>query len=120
MEAKNKIDKSFYTRDKVVQIARDLLGKVLCTRVNGEITKGMIVESEAYSYKERACHAYDNQRTKRTSVMFEEGGLSYVYLIYGIHNLFNIIQKIINREIYILQLNYQQVHQFINQIKTQC
>jgi DNA-3-methyladenine glycosylase len=91
MEAKNKIDKSFYTRDNVVRIARNLLGKVLCTRVNGEVTKGMIVESEAYSYKERACHAYKNRRTKRTSVMFEEGGLSYVYLIYGIHNLFNIV-----------------------------
>lgn len=51
----------------------------------------MIVETEAYSFKEKGCHAYNNLRTPRTEVMFQEGGIAYVYLCYGIHHLFNIV-----------------------------
>ena len=86
-----KVEKSFYTRTNVVETAMDLLGKSLCTRKNGIITKGIIVETEAYSQHERACHAYDQRKTERTSIMFGEGGHAYVYLIYGIHYLFNIV-----------------------------
>nr|WP_262910497.1 DNA-3-methyladenine glycosylase [Pontibacter silvestris] len=83
---------SFYTRPDVVQIAQELLGKYLYTNHNGIITSGMIVETEAYSGEnDRACHAHLNRRTKRTEIMYHEGGVAYVYLIYGIYHLFNII-----------------------------
>ena len=87
---------SFYLRDDVVQIARDLLGKNLFTHLNGITTGGIIVETEAYrGAEDRASHAYGNRRTARTEVMFQQGGIAYVYLCYGIHHLFNIVT---NRE----------------------
>jgi len=86
-----KLTNNFYQREDVTEVARDLLGKVLHTVVDGEITSGKIVETEAYSYRERACHAFDCKRTKRTETLFMEGGTSYVYLCYGIHNLFNVV-----------------------------
>jgi DNA-3-methyladenine glycosylase len=89
-----KLDQHFYKQKDVVKIARELIGKVLCTRVNKIITSGKIVETEAYSWKERGCHAYGAKRTARTSVMFGEGGRSYVYLCYGMHNLFNIVTNV--------------------------
>ena len=86
-----RIQKSFYTRTNVVEVAQDLLGKILITRQNGLVTKGIIVEVEAYSQTEKACHAYNQRKTERTSIMFGEGGHAYVYLVYGIHYLFNIV-----------------------------
>jgi DNA-3-methyladenine glycosylase len=86
-----KLTDSFYQRTNVVKIARELLGKVLFTNVNGIITAGMIVETEAYSWKEKGCHAYGAKKTNRNAVMFERGGHTYVYLCYGMHNLFNIV-----------------------------
>ena len=86
-----KLTDSFYQRTNVVKIARELLGKVLFTNVNGIITAGMIVETEAYSWKEKGCHAYGAKKTDRNSVMFEKGGHTYVYLCYGMHHLFNIV-----------------------------
>lgn len=86
-----KLDPSFYRRTQVVSIAKELVGKGLFTRVNGKTTGGIIVETEAYSHKERGCHAYQNRMTKRNEVMFREGGHAYVYLCYGIHNLFNVV-----------------------------
>jgi DNA-3-methyladenine glycosylase len=85
-----KLPLSFYQRQNVVKIAQDLLGKVLLTQFNGQISAGMIVETEAYSSKEKGCHAY-NGITERNKVMFEKGGIAYVYLCYGIHNLFNVV-----------------------------
>ncbi len=82
---------SFYTRNNVTQIARQLLGKKLITNVLGKKTGGIIVETEAYSFRERGCHAYDNKMTSRNKAMFEAGGIAYVYLCYGIHNLFNVV-----------------------------
>ncbi|PSR54522.1 DNA-3-methyladenine glycosylase [Adhaeribacter arboris] len=87
-----KLPKSFYTRAGVVQIARDLLGKYLFTNLDGVITGGKIVETEAYSGEnDMACHSHSGRRTARTEIMFQEGGVAYVYLIYGIYALFNII-----------------------------
>ena len=77
--------------DDVVSIARNLLGHVLCTSVNNRVTKGIITETEAYSYRERGCHAYAGKRTPRTDIMFAPGGHIYVYLCYGIHHLINIV-----------------------------
>ncbi|WP_068838100.1 DNA-3-methyladenine glycosylase [Pontibacter akesuensis] len=87
-----KLPKSFYTRPDVVHLAQELLGKYVYTCVNGMLTGGMIVETEAYSgQNDKACHAHLNRRTKRTEIMYHEGGVAYVYLVYGIYHLFNII-----------------------------
>lgn len=86
-----KLPESFYERTNVVRIARALLGKSLFTQVDGTITGGTIVETEAYSWKERGCHAYDARKTARNAVMFGPGGHSYVYMCYGIHFLFNVV-----------------------------
>jgi DNA-3-methyladenine glycosylase len=88
----NKLPPDFYTRDDVVQIAKDLLGKFLVTHFDGQITAGEIVETEAYRAPEdKASHAWNNRRTRRTEVMFSEGGVAYVYLCYGVHHLFNVV-----------------------------
>lgn len=86
-----KLPESFYQDSNVVQVARKLLGKVLITNIEGKLTGGMIVETEAYSSRERGCHAYDNRKTNRNKVMFDNGGVSYVYLCYGVHHLFNVV-----------------------------
>lgn len=86
-----KLAASYYQRNNVKSIAKDLLGKVLYARIHNSLTSGIIVETEAYSYKEKGCHAYNYLRTHRTDVMFSEGGVAYVYLCYGIHHLFNIV-----------------------------
>lgn len=89
------LDKSFYTRTDVVQIAKELLGKVLVTNIDGKYTAGMIVETEAYAGAgDNASHAHNNRRTKRTEIMFAEGGVAYVYLCYGIHHLLNVVTNI--------------------------
>ena len=85
---------SFYKRTDVVKIARDLLGKSLFTQIDGIVTGGMIVETEAYSWTERGCHAFQKRKTARNAIMFEEGGFSYVYLCYGIHHLFNVVTNV--------------------------
>jgi DNA-3-methyladenine glycosylase len=90
-----KLNLSWYQRDNVVEIARELLGKVLCTNFDGQITRGKIVETEAYSgTNDRACHANGHRKTRRNEIMFEAGGHAYVYLCYGIHHLFNVVTNI--------------------------
>ena len=87
-----KLKSSFYQGKDVVHIARNLLGKELWTNVGGACTSGIIVEAEAYcGATDQACHAFPDKRTSRTEVMYGEGGLAYVYLIYGMYNLFNIV-----------------------------
>ncbi|MEL7251245.1 MAG: DNA-3-methyladenine glycosylase [Bacteroidota bacterium] len=82
----------FYRREDTVQIAKDLLGKILVTNFNGQRTAGRIVETEAYKAPEdKACHAYLNRNTNRTKTMFLPGGVAYIYLCYGIHHLFNVV-----------------------------
>lgn len=86
-----KLPLSFYMRNDVVEIAKDLIGKILVTNWNGEKTSGRIVETEAYEGEiDRASHA-SKGRTKRTEVIFDEGGKAYVYLCYGLHQMFNIV-----------------------------
>jgi len=88
----NKLDLDFYLRDNTIQISKDLLGKFLFTKSKGIITGGMIVETEAYTgINDRASHVYNNKKTTRTKTMYKNGGISYVYLCYGMHHLFNII-----------------------------
>jgi DNA-3-methyladenine glycosylase len=90
-----KLPKSYYLQENVVDLARDLIGKVLVTKIDGCLTSGIISETEAYNgVVDRASHAYGGRRTGRTEVMFGRGGVSYVYLCYGIHNLFNIVTNV--------------------------
>lgn len=87
-----KLPRSFYGRKDVVQISRELIGKVLCTYFDGNLTAGLIVETEAYNGRtDRACHAYPDVRTARTETIYGPPGHAYVYLCYGIHHLFNIV-----------------------------
>lgn len=90
-----KLPFSYYLNQDVLFLANDLLGKVLFTQIDGEITAGIIVETEAYfGVQDKASHAYGGRRTDRTEPMFGQGGISYVYLCYGIHNLFNIVSSV--------------------------
>jgi DNA-3-methyladenine glycosylase len=90
-----KLPDSFYTHSNVVQISRELLGKYLFTSIDGIKTGGYIVETEAYNgIIDRASHAYGNRNTARTSTMFRQGGIAYVYLCYGIHEMFNIVTSV--------------------------
>ena len=87
-----KLTTDFYTRDVVMDVARDLLGKILCSCIDGRLTKVIIIETEAYAgVGDRASHAYGGRRTRRTDPMYREGGIAYVYLCYGIHHLFNVV-----------------------------
>lgn len=82
---------TFFYRDDVVQIARELIGKYFFSHINGVLTSGKIVETEAYNGRtDKASHAY-KKLTPRTEVMYGLGGHVYVYLIYGIHQMFNIV-----------------------------
>jgi DNA-3-methyladenine glycosylase len=89
-----KLSQSFYRRADVVRIASDLIGKWLFTSIAGEVTGGMIVETEAYSWRERGCHAFGKKKTVRNEIMFGEGGTAYVYLCYGLHHLFNVVTNV--------------------------
>jgi DNA-3-methyladenine glycosylase len=87
-----KLPQSFYLGSDVVAISKKLLGKYLFTSIDGLVSGGFIVETEAYNGAiDKASHAYGNRRTKRTEVMFEEGGVAYVYLCYGIHEMLNVV-----------------------------
>jgi DNA-3-methyladenine glycosylase len=90
-----KLPESYYIGNDVVSIARDLIGKYLFTRIDGLITGGYIVETEAYNgIIDKASHAYGNRQTPRTSTMFQQGGIAYVYLCYGIHEMLNVVTSV--------------------------
>lgn len=95
----SKLSPSFYQRQDVVSIARELVGKVLCTKISkSPLTSGIITETEAYCGRgDKACHANNNTRTDRTETMYQAGGIAYVYLCYGIHHLFNVVTNVNNK-----------------------
>ena len=81
-----KLNSNFYNRSAII-VAQELLGKAIVCNNN----KFMITETECYvGEQDTACHARFG-KTARNSVMYENGGLLYVYLCYGIHNLLNIV-----------------------------
>lgn len=87
-----KLPSAYYSTEDVNFIAKDLLGKFLVSKINGELTSGMIIETEAYrGPDDRASHSYNNRRTPRTEVMYKAGGVAYIYICYGIHHLTNIV-----------------------------
>lgn len=87
-----KLAHDFYTRH-TLEVARDLLGKVLVRRLKGKNLSGKIVETEAYvGPHDLACHA-SKGKTSRTSIMFEQGGRAYVYMIYGFYFCLNAVTE---------------------------
>ena len=91
-----KLPHEFYTRANVLTVARDLLGKLLVVpAADGRRVSGMIVEVEAYRGPEdRASHAYGGRRTRRTETMYGEGGVAYVYFVYGMYYQFNVVSNV--------------------------
>ncbi|MBK8956544.1 MAG: DNA-3-methyladenine glycosylase [Saprospiraceae bacterium] len=86
------IPKEYYLNSDVVFLAQDILGKVLVFNRQGIRHSGIIIEAEAYRAPEdRASHAFGNRLTERTKTMFYEGGHAYIYVCYGIHEMFNIV-----------------------------
>jgi len=90
-----KLPESYYLNQDVLHLSKDLLGKYLFTCVDGITTGGYIVETEAYNgIIDKASHSYGNKITPRTKTMFMQGGISYVYLCYGIHEMFNVVTSV--------------------------
>ncbi len=77
------------------EVAYDLIGCVLCKRQpDGQVIRCTISETEAYlGVRDKACHSYNDKRTARTEVMYRHGGSIYVYLIYGMYEMLNIITQ---------------------------
>ena len=83
------LPKEYFLRP-ATELAPDLLGKILCRKIENETIKLRILETECYFGEEdTACHAHKG-RTPRTDIMYQAGGNAYVYLCYGIHSLLNI------------------------------
>jgi len=90
-----RLERSIFQNPDVVDLAQRLLGKVICTKIDGFYCEAMITETEAYAGEnDKACHAYLGKFTKRTATMYKEGGHAYIYLCYGIHHLFNIVSNV--------------------------
>ena len=86
------LPKSYYLHPNVVFLAKDLIGKYLFTKIDGQLCGGIITETEAYKgIEDRVCHAFGGRRTPRNEMMYAQGGVAYVYLCYGIHPLLNVV-----------------------------
>lgn len=85
-----KLDRAFFARP-AIDVARELIGTILVRRARGKLLRGRIIETEAYvGPHDQACHAAKG-RTRRTEVMFGPAGHAYVYFIYGMHEMLNIV-----------------------------
>ena len=86
-----RLSDDFYLQD-ALKSAQNLLGKVLVRKIGELELRVRIVETEAYcGIQDKASHAYNNKRSKRTEPMFNKGGIAYIYLIYGLYHLFNVV-----------------------------
>jgi len=82
-----------YFNRPTLTVARSLIGKYLVRSIDGRMLAGKIVEVEAYvGSQDKACHA-SKGRTQRTDVMFGQGGVAYVYLIYGMYHCLNVVTE---------------------------
>src|SRR5436190_1131738 len=87
---RKKLGRKFYSRDAET-VARDLIGTILVRRIRQRIRRARIVETEAYvGEHDLACHA-SKGCTPRTQVMFGPAGYAYVYFIYGMYDMLNIV-----------------------------
>lgn len=85
-----RLNRKFYQQD-AYSLAKSLLGKVICIKINDQWKKYRIVETESYGgATDRASHAYGFKKTKRKMPMYLDGGHIYIYLIYGMYYMFNI------------------------------
>ena len=88
-----RLNKDFYLQ-RAPEMAPALLGKLLCRKIDNEIIKCRITETECYFGEEdTACHAHKG-KTERTKVMYHDGGVAYVYLCYGLHSMLNVVSGI--------------------------
>lgn len=85
------LPREFYARD-TLQVAKDLLGKILVVRAPDGMAAGRIVETEAYMGDDPASHSAKGE-TSRTAVMFDEPGCAYVYFIYGMYEMLNFVTE---------------------------
>ena len=86
-----KLPLSFYARKDVVLIARELLGKIIITNFDGDLTSARIVETEAYvGITDKASHSFGSRRTARNEHMYSAAGTAYIYICYGLHQMLNI------------------------------
>jgi len=88
----NIITRSFYAQD-TIKVAQEMLGKVLVRKINGNIISGIIVETEAYRYKDDAASHSFGGMTERNKAMFGEVGKAYVYFTYGMHYCVNAVAR---------------------------
>lgn len=85
------INQDFFLSD-AISLAKNLLGKILVRTINGQQIKVRIVETEAYmGANDRASHSYQFRKTSRTLPLYQIGGKTYIYLIYGMYYCFNIV-----------------------------
>jgi DNA-3-methyladenine glycosylase len=86
------LSETYYLHHDVVFLAKNLIGKYLFTKIDGQLCGGIITETEAYKgIEDKACHAFGGRRTLRNEMMYAQGGMAYVYLCYGIHPLLNVV-----------------------------
>ncbi|KAI4836623.1 DNA-3-methyladenine glycosylase [Plasmodium brasilianum] len=93
------LNEKFYLQDNILNITESLIGQILWVfdKKEKKLYGSRIVELESYNgVNDKASHAYNNKRTNRNFSMFERGGISYVYLCYGIHNCLNIVTNVEN------------------------
>ena len=87
-----KLPVEFYDREDLLQIAADLLGKIIITKFNGQFIAARIVETEAYiGLTDKASHSFGGKRTARNEHMYAAPATAYVYICYGMHHLFNVV-----------------------------
>lgn len=85
------IEKDFFN-DSAIEVSKKLLGNYLIREIDGVKIRSIIVETEAYVGSiDKACHAYNYKKTERTKPLFEEGGIAYVYFIYGLYHCLNVV-----------------------------
>jgi DNA-3-methyladenine glycosylase len=85
------ISQEFYNRN-TIEVAKDLLGCKINRRTKDGVLSGIIVETEAYTQEDPACHAYRG-KTPRAATLFKEAGIAYVYFIYGMYHCVNIVTE---------------------------
>ena len=90
------LEPMWFTRPTCV-VAADLIGKILCRQLTDsdgkvKVLRMRIAETEAYiGEDDPACHSHAGSRTARTEIMYEQGGVFYVYLTYGVHHMLNLV-----------------------------
>lgn len=87
-----KLPLKFYQQTNVIKVARQLIGKIVRTDIDGLRTSGRIVETEAYvALTDKASHSFNGKRTARNEHMYAAPGTAYVYICYGMHQMLNVV-----------------------------